>query len=87
MLEGCGTHTYIRPHHSVGTTFSSPRFVALFYLLSASPLLRTLPVKMSGIVAARMTVKVVDASMDMFTPPCSPNYVWGVCVVMVGSSC
>jgi len=31
------------------------------------------PWKISGMVAALRTVKVVDASMDMLTPPCSPN--------------
>ena len=31
------------------------------------------PWKISGMVSAFITVKVVLVSMDMFTPPCSPN--------------
>lgn len=45
------------------------------------------PANMRERVSGSMTVKVADASMDMLTPPCSPNSWRALAKAVAGSSC
>lgn len=44
------------------------------------------PENMRGMVSGSMTVKVAEASVDMLTPPCSPNSCRAPAMEAAGSS-